>query len=225
MPYFDDLLAQTRQEREAFIATPVIQRALSEGVDRGLYLDFLGQAYHHVRHTCWLLSCAVARCGDQDQKYVDALFEYIEEEKGHDEWILNDIRDLDGDAEAVRNGRGDLPCRLMVAYAYYAIEHISPYALLGMVHVLEGMSAALALAAASRLKESLGIEGDTGFSYLSSHGSLDQEHVAFFQDLVNGLDDPEAQRAIIDTAKVIYRLYGDIFTEIDNARAGDRNAA
>jgi MinD-like ATPase involved in chromosome partitioning or flagellar assembly len=94
-----------------------------------------------------------------------------------------------------------------------------------MVHVLEGMSAALALAAASRLKESLGIEGDTGFSYLSSHGSLDQEHVAFFQDLVNGLDDPEAQRAIIDTAKVIYRLYGDIFTEIDNARAGDRNAA
>ena len=49
--------------------------------------------------------------------------------------------------------------------------------------------------------------------------------MAFFQDLVNGLDDPEAQRAIIDTAKVIYRLYGDIFTEIDNARAGDRNAA
>jgi pyrroloquinoline quinone (PQQ) biosynthesis protein C len=225
MPYFDDLLAQTREARDAFIATPIIQRTLRDGVDRDLYLDFLGQAYHHVRHTCRLLSCAVARCGDQDQRYVDALFEYIEEEKGHEEWILNDIRDLGGDAEAVRNGQGDLSCRLMVAYAYYAIEHISPYALLGMVHVLEGMSAALALAAASKLKEALGIEGDIGFSYLSSHGTLDQEHVAFFQNLVNGLDDPDAQHAIVDTAKVIYRLYGDIFTEIDNAHAGARDAA
>lgn len=225
MTFFDDLIAQTRQERDAFIATPVIQRALREGVDRAMYLDFLAQAYHHVRHTCRLLSCAIARSGDGDQTYIDALMEYIEEEKGHDEWILNDIRDLGGDAEAVRRGRGDLPCRLMVAYAYYAIDHISPYAMLGMVHVLEGMSAALALTAASTLKTSLGIEGDVGFSYLSSHGSLDQEHVAFFQELANGIDDRAAQAAIIDTAKVMYRLYGDIFIGIDKAHAEARNAA
>ena len=225
MNFFDELLARTREERAAFIATPVIQRALKDGVDRAMYLEFLGQAYHHVRHTCRLLSAAIARCGDDDQTYIDALIEYIDEEKGHEAWILNDIRDLGGDIEAVRDGQGDLPCRLMVAYAYYATEHISPYALLGMVHVLEGMSAALALTAGASLKQSLGLESDAGFSYLASHGTLDQQHVAFFQDLVNDIGDPDAQRAVIDTAKVMYRLYGDIFSAIDEAHAGVCHAA
>ena len=138
MPFYDELLHATQPERERFIQIPVIQRALSEGVDQAMYLAFLSQAYHHVRYTCRLLACAIARCGDDDQAYIDALLEYIVEERGHEAWILDDIRALGGDAEAVRDGRGDLPCRLMVSYVAYAIEHVSPYAMLGMVHVLEG---------------------------------------------------------------------------------------
>lgn len=215
MQFFDRLFTETQTERAAFIATPVIQHALRQGVPAGMYVAFLGQAYHHVRHTCRLLSTAVARCSDRDQRYINALLEYIEEERGHEAWILDDIRALGGDAEAVRRGQGDLPCRLMVAYVYYAIEHVSPYAMLGMVHVLEGMSAALATAAAGTLKASFGIQDGRGFSYLGSHGSLDQQHVAFFRDLVNGIDDPVAQEAIIETARVVYRLYADMFSTIE----------
>lgn len=214
MQFFERLFAETRAEREAFIATPVIQRALRQGVPATMYIAFLGQAYHHVRHTCRLLSTAVARCTDRDQRYIGALLEYIQEERGHEEWILDDIAALGGDAEAVRAGQADMPCRLMVAYVYYAIEHISPYAMLGMVHVLEGMSAALATAAAGTLRTMLGAKDGRGFSYLSSHGSLDQDHVAFFRDLVNGIDDPAAQAAIVETARVVYRLYGDMFSDI-----------
>ncbi|MEK9969402.1 MAG: iron-containing redox enzyme family protein [Ferrovibrio sp.] len=220
MQFFDRLFTETRAEREAFIATPVIQRALRQGVPAGMYVAFLGQAYHHVRHTCRLLSTAAARCTDRDQRYINALLEYINEERGHEEWILDDIRALGGDADAVRTGQGDIPCRLMVAYVYYAIEHVSPYAMLGMVHVLEGMSAALATAAAGTLKSALGIQDGRGFSYLGSHGSLDQEHVAFFRDLVNGIDDPAALDAIVETARVVYRLYGDMFSGIE-ARYSD----
>jgi pyrroloquinoline quinone (PQQ) biosynthesis protein C len=215
MQFFERLFAETRAEREAFIATPVIQRALHQGVPAAMYVAFLGQAYHHVRHTCRLLSTAVARCSDRDQRYIGALLEYIDEERGHEEWILEDIAALGGDAEAVRAGQGDMPCRLMVAYVYYAIEHVSPYAMLGMVHVLEGMSAALATAAAGTLRSTLATQDGRGFSYLSSHGSLDQDHVAFFRDLVNGLDDPAAEEAIIETARVVYRLYGDMFRSIE----------
>lgn len=215
MQFFERLFAETRAEREAFIATPVIQRALQQGVPAGMYVAFLGQAYHHVRHTCRLLSTAVARCSDRDQRYIRALLEYIEEERGHEEWILEDIAALGGNAEAVRNGQGDMSCRLMVAYVYYAIEHVSPYAMLGMVHVLEGMSAALATAAAGTLRATLATQDGRGFSYLSSHGSLDQDHVAFFRDLVNGINDPAAEEAIMETARVVYRLYGDMFRGIE----------
>lgn len=215
MQFFERLFAETRADREAFIATPVIQRALHQGVPAAMYVAFLGQAYHHVRHTCRLLSTAVARCTDRDQRYLNALLEYIDEERGHEEWILDDIAALGGDAEAVRAGQGEMPCRLMVAYVYYAIEHISPYAMLGMVHVLEGMSAALATAAAGTMRTTLATQDGRGFSYLSSHGSLDQDHVAFFRNLVNGIDDPAAQAAIVDTARVVYRLYGDMFRSIE----------
>lgn len=215
MQFYERLFTETRKEREAFIAIPVIQRALKEGVSLPMYVSYLGQAYHHVRHTCRLLASAAARCTDADAFYLRALLEYIEEERGHEEWILDDIEALGGERQAAAQSPPDMPCRLLVAYVYYAIEHVSPYAMLGMVHVLEGMSAAMASAAAAMLKNTFGQQGDKGFSYLNSHGALDQDHVAFFRELVNGIEDSAAQAAIVETAQVVYRLYGDVFRGVD----------
>ena len=64
----------------------------------------------------------------------------MEEERGHEKWILNDIAAMGGDAAAVSDGQPGIACQVMVGYTYYAIEWISPYAMLGSVHVLEGMS-------------------------------------------------------------------------------------
>ncbi|HCC62217.1 MAG TPA: biliverdin-producing heme oxygenase, partial [Pseudomonas sp.] len=49
------------------------------------------------------------------------------------------------------------------------------------------------------------------FSYLTSHGSLDLEHIEFFKKLMNRLDDEDDKAAVVHTARVVYRLYGDIF--------------
>jgi GTP cyclohydrolase I len=49
--------------------------------------------------------------------------------------------------------------------------------------------------------------------------------VAFFQTLVNGITDAQAQQAIIETAKVVYHLYGEIFRGIDARFAGLSHAA
>lgn len=224
MTNHEALLARTAAERDAFLAIPVLRRALDSGVDKALYLAYLGQAYHHVRHTCPLLALALAHCGPADNRLRDALFAYIEEERGHDEWILADIAALGGDAEKVRADHGGAAVRVMIGYATYAIERIGPYALLGMVHVLEGVSAAIASEAARSIRSRLG-ENAGGFSYLESHGSLDQDHVKFFADLLNGIDDPEKLDAVIDTASIMYRLFGDVFRDLDSSAEGSRNAA
>jgi hypothetical protein len=112
----------------------------------------------------------------------------------------------------------------MVGYAYYAIEHVSPYAFLGSVHVLEGISVLLADKLADAMKKSLSLESDAGFTYLRTHGSLDADHVAFFRKLVDGFDDPATQRIIVDNAKIFYRLYGAIFQDL-GVRAELSNAA
>ena len=153
MSFYDRLIAETQKERIAFTTIPLIREAVRSGASRELYLDFLIQAYHHVKHTFPLLAFAASRT--KDEAYQDALVEYMEEERGHEKWILNDIAAMSGDAAAVRDGAPGIACQVMVGYTYYAIEWVSPYAMLGSVHVLEGMSTLLADKAADAIQRSL----------------------------------------------------------------------
>ena len=54
----------------------------------------------------------------------------------------------------------------------------------------------------------------SAFTYLASHGSLDIEHVRMFEGLMNRLDDANDQAAVIETARAMYRLYGDVFRSL-----------
>jgi len=223
MNFYDRLYAETTPARNTFLSIPLIQETVRSGGSRELYLDFLTQAYHHVKHTYPLL--ALASVHTTDETYQDALVEYMEEERGHEKWILNDICTFGGDAEAVRTGKPGEACQVMVGYTYYAIEYISPYSMLGSVHVLEGMSTLLADKVADAVTRTLGGDGKEGFSYLRSHGSIDIEHVAFFKTLVNGIHDPNTQDIIIEASNMFYRLYGDIFRELGTRNQGLSRAA
>ncbi|HWJ19071.1 MAG TPA: iron-containing redox enzyme family protein [Geobacterales bacterium] len=223
MKPYDRLYAETAASRNEFLSIPLVKQALVAGGSRALYLDFLTQAYHHVKHTFPLLSLAAART--KDERYQDALFQYMKEERGHDKWILDDIQAFGGDAKRVANDKPGLACEIMVGYAYYCIERVSPYAILGMVHVLEGLSTMLAHKVAGAVKNSLKSDGSAGFSYLMSHGSLDVEHVALFKNLLNGIEDKETVDIMVEASKVFYRLYGAIFIDLGAAHLEVAHAA
>jgi long-chain acyl-CoA synthetase len=53
------------------------------------------------------------------------------------------------------------------------------------------------------------------FSYLVSQGSLDIDHVKFFETLMNKIDCPREQDLSIPSAKRFYVLYGKIFRTIE----------
>ena len=222
MTFYQRLLNETQAERRDFQSIGLIQHAVDKGVTRELYAKYLEQAYHHVRFTVPLLELAIDNCTTDDTAYINALAEYVKEESGHDEWILDDIKALGVDAQAVRHGQGGFACRVMIAYAHYAIEHISPYALLGMVHVLEGMSVELAQKAAGAIAASFAPASSqdgppNAFSYLTSHGALDIEHVGFFENTVNSIQDPKTETLIIAAAKDFYIMFGNMFRELEAA--------
>src|ERR1700692_1929952 len=100
MSFYDRLMSKTSKDRDAFFSIPLVQHAIRNGAPRSLYLDFLAEAYHHVKHTFPLLALAASRT--PDERYQDALVEYMEEERGHEKWILNDIRALGGNPDTVR---------------------------------------------------------------------------------------------------------------------------
>ena len=102
MSFYQYLLDNTAAERDYLLAAPILHQVLAGGISLASYQAFLAQAYHHVKHTVPLLMACGARLPERLEWLREAIAEYIEEEYGHQEWILNDIRACGGDAEAVR---------------------------------------------------------------------------------------------------------------------------
>ncbi|MCL0318012.1 iron-containing redox enzyme family protein, partial [Escherichia coli] len=120
----------------------------------GDYLAFLQQAYHHVRHTVPLLMACGSRLPARLEWLRTAIGEYIEEEMGHQEWVLDDIAGAGGDRSAAAASEPALATELLVSYAYDTIQRGNPVGFFGMVLVLEGTSVALATQAANALQTS-----------------------------------------------------------------------
>ena len=211
--FFDLLMASTEEERIKFQQIETLKKGSTGDISLKSYQEFLTQAYHHVKHTTPLLMACGSRIPHNKEWLRNAIAEYIEEELGHQEWILNDIAATGLDSEKVRTGVPHQSTELMVAYAYDMISRINPIGFFGMVLVLEGTSVALATNAAEKIQKNLNLP-DSAFSYLKSHGSLDIEHMGFYEKLMNRVSDSEDQNVIIHAANMFYKLYGDVFRSI-----------
>ncbi|SFH43362.1 AMP-binding protein [Modicisalibacter xianhensis] len=219
MSAYQMLQDATHEERNWLLSAPLLTRAQAGKVSLAEYLGFLTQAYHHVRFTVPLMMDCGAHLPDRLNWLRAALVEYIEEEHGHEQWILDDIRAAGGDAEAAARSNPHPATQLMVSYVRDVINHGNPVGFFGMVQVLEGTSTALATQAAEQMQASLALPNDA-VRYLTSHGDLDIGHIAFFEGLVNRLENDDLQ-AVIETARMVYRLYGAMFRGIEaNSNGG-----
>jgi pyrroloquinoline quinone (PQQ) biosynthesis protein C len=208
------LIELTHGDREYLLSAPLIHRALEGKITRELYLRFLAQAYHHVRHTMPLMMSVGARLNARQHWLQREIVDYLNEEMGHEQWILNDIAAAGGDAEAVRSSTPAIETDAMVAYAYDTVTRRNPVGFFGMVHVLEGTSVALALRAADRIQSSLKLP-NSAFSYLRSHGTLDQEHVQHLASILERLEPDEDFPAVVQCARAMFWLYGNMFRGLE----------
>ena len=223
MHLYEQLRRDTVDERNYLLAAPAIQRALTGQVTLDLYVEFLTQAYHHVRHTVPLLMAVGAHLPPRHEWLREPILHYLDEERGHEQWILNDIERAGGDRAAAAASQPAVATECMVAYAYDMIQRRNPLGFFGMVFVLEGTSVALALNAADRIQSQLQLPVNA-FSYLRSHGELDKEHVGDLESILGRVTDEDDRAAVIRCAKGIFWLYGNVFRGLD-AGAAVRSAA
>lgn len=218
MQFHEQLASQTAEEREYLIGAPIIQRALAGQIERDEYIAFLTQAFHHVRHTVPLLMAVGSRLPARLGWLRKQIIHYTEEEEGHEQWILNDIAAAGGDPSAAAASLPSSATDAMVAYAYDTAMRRNPAGFFGMVFVLEGASVALACNAADRIQTSLQLS-NRAMTYLRSHGQLDQQHVQDLYAILNRFDEEQDRRSVERCAQVMFRLYGNIFYELDEQRA------
>ncbi|PJC86028.1 biliverdin-producing heme oxygenase [Vibrio sp. HA2012] len=215
--FFQILKQQTLQAQQHMLQAPVFEACVQGDISREMYTAFLTQAFHHVKHTVPLLMACGGRLTADYEWVREAIAEYIKEEQGHHEWILNDIRVCGGNARDVslnlQDGKAGQAIELMVAYLYHQIDWHNPMALFGMVWVLEGTSVGVGGQIAQMVKTSLDLP-DTAMSYLMSHSVLDQDHIRFFEVLMNKVENKADQQAIIDSANMVFSLYGQMLREL-----------
>jgi pyrroloquinoline quinone (PQQ) biosynthesis protein C len=216
MNFYAELSHATAPERRELLASPVIVDCLAGVVSRESYVAFLTEAYHHVKHTVPLLMACGSRLPERLEWLRAGIVKYIDEEHGHEQWILNDIAACGADSRTSAKCAPSLATELMVSFAYDTIARRNPVGLFGMVYVLEGTSVTIASRAAEVIKARLGLP-DRAFSYLRSHGSVDLEHIGDFERLVNRFEDPDDRAAVLHCARVIFKLYGDMFRGLPRA--------
>ncbi|RCK44600.1 AMP-binding protein [Thalassospira profundimaris] len=213
MNFYDRLVAETAEARASLYHVPQLVDGLQGNISRSTYVAYLTEAYHHVKHTVPFLMAMGSRLPEDKRWLHKAIIEYLEEEEGHEEWILNDIEAAGGNREKARNATPNLETQVMVAYNYDYIARKNPVGFFGMVFMLESTSTQIASQGADAVMNGLDLP-KSAFSYLFSHGSLDIEHMKFFEQTVNKITDPDDQAAIIEVAQNTFRLFANLFAAI-----------
>lgn len=221
---FNEIEALTADHRTALESIPVIQAAMKGEADLHTYIAFLTEAYHHVKHTVPLLMACGAQLPERLEWLREGITHYIEEEIGHQEWILNDLAALGVDKEAVRNGTPSVATELMISYAYDTVYRNNPVGLFGMVYALEKTSSTIATYAASQIAETLELP-EQAMSYMISHGSLDIEHMQYYEKAMNRLDDEGDKASVLHTAPIFYQLYSNMFRSLPFTQKTHQEAA
>jgi pyrroloquinoline quinone (PQQ) biosynthesis protein C len=214
MSFFITLVEMTDASRRDLELIPKVHSMMNHGLTLAEYRGFLHDLYHIVWHFCPVMSAAAARCDDRFKDVRYDLYERIEEEKGHDSWVLEDIEALGGDVRAVRETPPSPPAQAMIAFNYYASDRVHPCSVLGMLYMLEVVSSVYGGRVSDSIARAIGrnVE-DGGFKFLSSHATMDLDHMAKLNRLVKTIDDAGAQNAIVNATRVNFHQFGQLFRE------------
>ena len=121
---------------------------------------------------------------------------------------------MGGSADHARATAPSAPIQGMIAFNYYASERGHPCAVLGMLYMLEVVASVYGGRVSESIARSLGKDVDAGgFRFLSSHASLDADHVVKMNLLLKTIDVPAAQRAIINSTRVNFYQFAQMFGE------------
>jgi len=212
MSFFITLVEGSDAGRRALEDEPRVHAMIHHGLTLQEYQAFLHDLYHIVWHFCPVMAAAAARCGEEFRGVRYALYERIEEEKGHEHWVLEDIGALGGDVAAAGSVLPSIPVQAMIAFNYYAAERVHPCSVLGMLYMLEVVSSVYGGRVSDSIARALGREAAAGgFKFLTSHATLDVDHMASLNRLLKTVADPAAQAAIIRTTNVNFHQFGQIF--------------
>jgi len=214
MKFFLDLVTRTDESRRAFENHPVVMDAVANGMSLERYRKLLLELYHVVWHFNPVSAAAASRMGDEHRAVRYFLYEHMHEEKGHEEWVLNDLQAM-GVEPAITLAHAAQPFTLALnGYNYWAADRKHPCSVLGMLYALEVIASVYGGPFANALKERLFLDGERGVSFINSHATLDAEHMAELREILNLLEDDASRDAVVESVHVNFHHFTRILEAV-----------
>lgn len=200
--FFSELVLRTDEARRSFETHPVVLDAVAHGMPLQRYRNLLLEMYHVVWHFNPICAAAASRIGDEHRAVRYHLYDHMQEEKGHEEWVLNDLAAIGVPLQASRAHRPSAHTLGLCGYNYWSADRGHPCSVLGMLYALEVIASVYGGAFASAIRESLLLQGELGVSFINAHATLDTQHMAQLRQVLNTIDEPATQDAIVESVNV-----------------------
>ena len=214
LPFFVDLVSRTDEARRAFENNSKVLDIVANGLPPERYRKLLLELYHVVWNFNPVCAAAASRVGDAQKQVRHFLYDHMNEEKGHEDWVVNDLEAMGVEAAQVF---GYKPTEFMLGlngYNYWAADRRHPCSVLGMLYALEVIASVYGGPLTTAIADSLLLQGDRGISFISSHATLDTEHMADLRLVMNTLDDDAAKDAIVESTVFNFHQFGRVLEAI-----------
>jgi pyrroloquinoline quinone (PQQ) biosynthesis protein C len=207
LSFFADLVVRTDEARRAFENHPKVLEAVADGMPLERYRALLLELYSIVWHFNPVTAAAASRVADTHQQVRYHLYEHMHEEMGHEQWVMNDLEAIGVSPQQVRAHLPAPDTLALNGYNYWSADRRHPCSVLGMMYVLEVIASVYGGTFADAIRESLLLEGERGVSFISSHATMDAQHMAELRTVLNTIDDDPARDAIVESTIVNFHHF------------------
>ena len=214
LPFFADLVTRTDEARRDFETHPVVLEAVANGMSIERYRKLLLELYHVVWHFNPVCAAAASRIADTHREVRYFLYEHMQEESGHEAWVMNDLEAVGVGPAATLAHAPSIDTLALTGYNHWACDRRHPCSVLGMMYTLEVIASVYGGTFASAIRDSLLLDGERGISFIGSHATMDAEHMIALRKVLNTLTDDAARDAVTESVLVNFHHITRIFCAV-----------
>ena len=214
LPFFAELVTRTDEARRDFETHPVVLAAVADGMSVERYRKLLLELYCIVWHFNPVCAAAASRIPDTHREVRYFLYEHMQEESGHEAWVMNDLEAVGVGPAATLAHSPSIDTLALTGYNHWAADRRHPCSVLGMMYTLEVIASVYGGTFASAIRDSLLLDGERGISFIGSHATLDAEHMIDLRKVLNTLTDGAARDAVAESVLVNFHHITRVFSAV-----------
>ncbi len=187
-----------------------------------LCTDYIFTSYCVANSTVPLMEetrrCLANLPKDKVNSMLDSyLAQHIEEEKGHDEWVMTDLQALGQSRETTKSIIQSPNIAALIGSQYYWVRHYHPIAFMGYIASMEVYPPTVEYV--NKLIKDTGLPAE-GFNTLMMHAKIDIAHREDIINLLNNLPLTDHHKKIIEmsafqTFRYLALIMEDIYKAAD----------